>query len=489
MNEHEDRLMDQIIEEAARKNGPPDLRARILSAARAPRVTGKLAVLPRRPRRLLPIAITALAALLVVTVLANIDFIRDLVAHPRGASAIRSASDEPPAQVPAPAPLPYENSAPAPAPGARDGAAPPPAPKAPRGQPEETLPGPGHLAEAPESEEPGHATPQRPSPEGEVERPQPPQETAPPKAGPPAKPAVIATVLGQPRLKLRYAEHEAFREHDGAALKSGVQLQVRGYVDLALTSGALLRIGGEVVLMGDGTRLDSSILKDDLYIDNRGCSQPVTVVCQKLFAELKDGAALFSPAQGALEIACIEGEVSTPAGNVEAGRMKRLTSRGLGTAKPLAQSRMLEDVPARTLLREDFDQEPLGGLYGGTLGNGQAVAAGHGQAVAFRYNPTLAVLARMAVKMRVRAAKAQRLQLELFEQGGHEQPWLMHLTPKAGEWVEITVKFSDLRLRDQPQARLMAPTLLRNFKLYVEGDKDALLEVDWVEFVRLGPQE
>ncbi|RIK62770.1 MAG: hypothetical protein DCC64_09430 [Planctomycetota bacterium] len=489
MNESQDRLLDQFIEEAARKNGPPDLRARILSAARAPRVTGKLAVLPRRPLRLLPIAITALAALLVVTVLANIDFIRDLVARPQGDSAHRSAGQTSPGQAPAPSPWPHEDAAPAPVPGARDGAAPSPAPKAHREQPEETPPGPGHAAKGPESEEPGHATPQRPSPEGEVERPRQPEETAPPKASPPPKPAVIATVMGKPRLKLRYGEDEAWSEHDGGELKSGVQLQVRGYVDLALTSGGLLRIGGEVVLTGDATRLESSILKDELYIDNRGCSQPVTVVCQKLFAELKDGAALFSPAQGALEIACLEGEVSTPAGNVEAGRMKRLTSRGLGAAKPLAQSRMLDDVPARTLLREDFDQEPLGGLYGGTLGNGQAVAAGHGQAVAFRYNPTLAVLPRMAVKMRVRAVRAQRLQLELFEQGGREQPWLIHLTPKAGEWVEITVKFSDLRLRDQPQARLAAPTLLRNFKLYVEGDKDALLEIDWVEFVRLGPQE
>ena len=33
MNDNQDRLMDQIIEEAVRKNGPPDLRARIMAAA------------------------------------------------------------------------------------------------------------------------------------------------------------------------------------------------------------------------------------------------------------------------------------------------------------------------------------------------------------------------------------------------------------------------------------------------------------------------
>lgn len=493
MNDNQDRLMDQMIEEAARKNGPPDLRAKIMAAASnqsAPRNTGKLIALPQRRVRVLPIAITAIAALIVLTVLANIDFVRDLVTRAnngtRGQSASAPSTGSGQAGLAGNAPAPEEPRS-VKAPDVSDGSAFPPANESPKEQPKPDQPKPDEPRKPDEVKKPEEKPPEERKPDGEVEKPRQPEETQP-KETPRKEPAVIANVLGKPKLKLRYAESEAWSEHDGAALKSGVQLQARGYVDLALTSGALLRIGGEVMLAGDGSRLDSSILKDDLYIDNRGCNQPVTVVCQKLFAELRNGSALFSPAQGALEIACLEGEVITAAGKVEAGNMKRLTSRGLGVAKALTPSRMLDDVPARSVLREDFEQEPKGGLYGGVIEKGVALAKGHGEAVAFRYNPTLTVLPRMAVRFSVRYSKARRLQLELFEQG-NDQPWLIHLTPRQGEWVEVTVKFDELRLREKPEARLAADTLLRNFKLFVEGEKDASLEIDWVEFVRLGPGE
>ena len=96
MNDNQDRLMDQMIEEAARKNGPPDLRAKIMAAASnqsAPRNTGKLIALPQRRVRVLPIAITAIAALIVLTVLANIDFVRDLVRRANNGTRAQSASD------------------------------------------------------------------------------------------------------------------------------------------------------------------------------------------------------------------------------------------------------------------------------------------------------------------------------------------------------------------------------------------------------------
>jgi len=490
MNDNQDRLMDQLIEEAARKNGPPDLRAKIMAAAScktAPRVTGKLIVLPQRRVRMLPIAITAIAALIVLTVLVNIDFVRELVTRASNGTRSQSASDGLEPQKQPASNQTTEEPKSIRAPSVSDGSAVKPSKEQTEEQPKPDQPKPKEPRKPDEVKRPEEQPPEERKPDGVVEEPRMPEGTQP-KETPRKEPAVIASVIGKPKLKLRYAESESWSEFDGAALKSGVQLQARGHVDLALASGALLRFSGEVVLSGDGSKLESSILKDDLYFDNRGCNQPLTIVSQKLRAELKDGAALFSESQGALEIACIEGEVSTSAGVISAGSMKRLTARGLGAAKPFAMSRTLMDIPARTLLREDFAKEPAGGLYGGKISSGIAAATGHGEFVAFRFNPTLTVLPRMAVRFSVRCSKAKRLQLELFEQG-NDQPWLIHLTPKQGEWVEVTVKFDDLRLRDKPAARLAADTLLRNFKLYVEGETDASLEIDWVEFVRLGPGE
>ena len=490
MNDNQDRLMDQMIEEAARKNGPPDLRAKIMAAASrktAPRVTGKLIVLPQRRVRMIPIAITAIAALIVLTVLANIDFVRGLVTRASNGTRAQSASDGLEPQKQPASNQTTEEPKPIRAPSVSDGSAGPPANEPPKEQPKPDQSKPEAPRKPDEVKRPEEKPPEERTPDGEVEKPRQPEETQP-KETPRKEPALIASVIGKPKLKVRYAENEAWSEFEGAALKSGVQLQARGHVDLSLTSGALLRFSGEVVLSGDSRKLESSILKDDLYFDNRGCNQPLTIVSQKLRAELKDGAALFSESQGALEIACIEGEVSTSAGVIGAGSMKRLTARGLSAAKPFALDRTLMDIPARMLLREDFAIEPAGGLYGGSIVEGIASAKGHGEFVAFRFNPTLKLLPRMAVRFSVRYSKAKRLQLELFEQG-NDQPWLVHLTPKQGEWVEVTVKLDDLRLRDKPAARLAADTLLRNFKLYVEGETDASLEIDWVEFVRLGPGE
>ena len=495
MNDNQDRLMDQIIEEAVRKNGPPDLRAKIVAAAsnKAPRTTGKLIALPQRRMRVLPIAITAIAALIVLTVLANIDFVRNLVTRPNTGAGAASAEFED-KKSPA-ANQPREEVKPVKTPGAidpsnnsgQDGSAVPPANEQPKEQPKPDQPKPEEPRKPDEVKKPEEKPPEEHKPEGEVEQPRQPEETQP-KETPRREPVVIASVIGKPKLKLRYADADKWSDFDGAPLKSGVQLQARGNVDLSMTSGALLRFDGEVSFSGDGKSLDSSLIKDSLYFDNRGCNQPVTVVSQKLRATLADGAALFTQAPNAIEIACLEGEVVTIAGNVAAGSMKRLSARGLGAAKPFALTRELMDIPTRLLLREDFEKEPAGGMYGGKISEGIANATGHGEYVAFRFNPTLTVMPRMAVKMRLRVKQAKRLQLEMFEQG-NDQPWLIHLTPKQGEWVEVTVKFDELRLREKPDARLAADTLLRNFKLYVEGEKDASLEIDWVEFVRLGPGE
>ena len=487
MNDNQDRLMDQIIEEAARKNGPPDLRAKIMAAAnnKAPRTTGKLIALPQRRMRVLPIAITAIAALIVLTVLVNIDIVRELVTRANSGAGAASAGLEnkkPPATNRA-----TEEPEPIRAPNVSDGSAVPPANEQPKEQPKPDQPKPEEPRKPDEVKKPEEKPPEERKPDGEVEKPRQPEETQP-KETPRREPVVIASVIGKPKLKLRYADTDKWSDFDGAPLKSGVQLQARGNVDLSMTSGALLRFDGEVSFSGDGKSLDSSLIKDSLYFDNRGCNQPVTVVSQKLRATLADGAALFTQAPNAIEIACLEGEVVTIAGNVAAGSMKRLSARGLGAAKPFALTRELMDIPTRLLLREDFEKEPAGGMYGGKISEGIANATGNGEYVAFRFNPTLTVMPRMAVKMRLRVKQAKRLQLEMFEQG-NDQPWLIHLTPEQGEWVEVTVKFDELRLREKPDARLAADTLLRNFKLYVEGEKDASLEIDWVEFVRLGPGE
>jgi hypothetical protein len=457
----------------------------------------RAATIQRNTRILAGSIITAVAAgiaiLLVFTVFVNIDFVRDVVKRSQSGTGAPSASaglegnTQPAANQPTVAPKHVR------APDVSDGSAVPPTneqPKeAPPGQPKPEPRKPDEVKKP--DPKPEERKPEERKPDGSVEDPKKPEESKPPEhvENPPKEAVVIATVLGKPKLLLRYAEDEKWRAFEGEELKSGVQLQARANVDLTLKSGALLRFDGEISLKEDGASLESSLIQNVLYFDNRGCKQPITVGSLKLHATLKDGAALFTEAPGALEIACLEGEVVTAAGNVSAGSMKRLTSRGLGVSKPFTPGRALADLPSRLLLREDFAKEPAGGLYAGKIADGVAIAKGDGDKVAFRYDPTLTVLPRMALRTRVHVEKAKRLQLELFEQGGNDQPWLIHLTPKQGEWVEVTVKFDDLRLREKPDARLAADTLLRNFKLYVEGDKDASLEIDWVEFVRLGPGE
>lgn len=488
MNENLDRLMDQLMEEVARKNGPPNLRARIMAATRGEPMVQRPTHAPGPAKarlRLMPVYTTMVAAALIVGVLLNFNYIGEMVtravnpAGARNASDTRQSGSQPPAPTPTAEPKPAINAENNPVqPAAEQPSGPP--------NPSEAKPEPRKPDEIKKPEEP---TREQRRPEGVVEEPRKPEPTTPPKPPTPEEPVVIANVLGKPKLKVRYADRDPWSDFDGTPLKSGVQLQARGSVDIVITAGGLLRLNGEAVVNGDAGRLEVILVRDDIYMDNCGANLPFKVIWQKLAAELGSGAALFSTAPGVLDIACFDGDVVTAAGNVEAGKMKRLTARGLGAAKPIAPGHMLNDLPARTLLREDFDQEPKGGLYGGLIEKGAVVARGHGEFVAFRYNPTLAVMPRMAVKIRLRASRFQRLQLELFEQGGNGQPWLIHLVPKQGEWVEVTVRFDDLRQRDKPQARLSPDTLLRNFKLYVEGEKDASLELDWVEFVRHGPMD
>jgi outer membrane biosynthesis protein TonB len=513
VNENQDRLMDQILEEAARKNGPPDLRTKIMAAAsnKAPRVTGKLIALPQRRMRVLPIAITAIAALIVLAVLVNIDFVREMVTRANSGTGATSAGLEPQRQ-------PATNQAteepkPIRAPSVSDGSAVQPSREQPKEQPKPDHPKPEDPRKPDEVKKPEEKPPEERKPDGEVEKPSQPEETKPPEQVEKPKPDGTEVLKPEPvvahwrhqgqwtyGLKITYPNDGRSRpEKDGTRVHgeeeypvySGALISAQCFTFTLANSGKLYLTGEvSIVIEQGGLRLD--ITKDDFFIDNMGTGKPLKVSMGELSMDVREGAAMFSHTSSGLAVMCTDGQIDAENKAILAGHTATLGKRGLSAIREMTKKQwdepMLGNIPARVMHVETFDEEPEGGIYGGKIDDDILHCKGHGEYVAFRFNPTLKLLPRMAVRFSVRYSKAKRLQLEMFEQG-NDQPWLIHLAPEQGDWVEVTVKFDELRLREKPDARLSADTLLRNFKLYVEGEKDASLEIDWVEFVRLGPGE
>ncbi len=516
MNDNQDRLMDQIIEEAARKNGPPDLRAKIMAAAgnkAAPRTTGKLIALPQRRVRVLPIAITAIAALVVLTVLMNIDFVRELVTRSQNGTGAPSASTELDSKKQPASNQATEEPKPVRAPSVSDGSAIPPAIEPPKEQPKPDQPKPESPRKPDEVKKPEEKTPEERKPEGVVEEPKKPEETKPPEQV--EKPKPDGTEVPKPEAVVAHWRHQGqwtyglriTYPNDGRSRPEKDGTRVHGEEEFPVYSGALisaecfaftlagsgkLYLTGAISMVLEGDVLHIEITKDDFFIDNMGTGKPLKVSMGELSMDVREGAAMFSNTSSGLTVFCTDGQIDAENKAILAGHTATLSKRGLSATREMTKKQwdepMLGNIPARVMHVETFDEEPEGGIYGGKIDDDILHCKGHGEYVAFRFNPTLKLLPRMAVRFSVRYSKAKRLQLEMFEQG-NDQPWLIHLTPEQGDWVTVTVKFDELRLREKPDARLSVDTLLRNFKLYVEGEKDASLEIDWVEFVRLGPGE
>lgn len=335
---------------------------------------------------------------------------------------------------------------------------------------------------------------EQPKPDDTVEQPKPIEPKQP--EGTEVKPeeprrALQLNVLGEPKLRVKYEGGE-WADFAGEELFEGVQLMARGNVDLHLAGGGLARFNGELQLQRDGDALGFTVLDDSLYVDNLETGQAVTVEGAGHPATMDNGIGVFYLVRDDFEVGCIAGALSLVDVKVEPGTTRRASARGVGDAKKLKADSFLKGIPARVLLREDFDTPPPGGMYqeGERLVNGVVVQENQPGFIAFRYNPTLMVLPGTVLRMRFRTTDVSRLELELFTDSEitplkrNEQRMFKHTwkPEKNGEWTELELRVEEIPERDDPANFPTYGTLLRNFKLHFTGKK---LEIDWVEFVRV----
>lgn len=372
--------------------------------------------------------------------------------------------------------------------------APAPEPKQPDIQPEPT-PEP-----TPEPKKPDDSV-EQPQPELEpkkpddvVEDPQPkePEDTTPTPDNP-AERLLVATLLSvDAKVQVRYGK-EAWRDWvSGESLYSGVHLSTgRAAIDLNLHGGGLARFDGEIGLTAEASGLKFDLVKDSIYIDNLGADNAVTVSADGHTAAMPDGVCFVIVDRNGVEAACLHGSLTLDGTTVEAGTYRKATARGVGDAKVFKGDGMLKNLPARVLLREDFEQAPPGGMYeeGERLEEGVAVCDRQPGHIAFRYNPTLTVLPGTVLRVRLRATDVNRLELELFTQPdlkllkrNKEIMFKRIFRPDGDDWQVFEFKLADITEKDNPDRKIEPGDLLRNFKLHFTGKK---LEIDWVEYVRV----
>jgi hypothetical protein len=284
------------------------------------------------------------------------------------------------------------------------------------------------------------------------------------------------------RAKIRYGDAETWRDlTPGEKLLSGAQLQASAAVDFSIGK-AVLRFDGEITLEESSIELR----KDSLYADNFALETKLVITAGELRAELS-GVAVFDISASGLRMDVLHGGVETARGavteDVSATLTKsRLSKRGLVRS---ALAKILKGVPARAIMREDFEKEPKGGLYGGKLKSGIAISQGGNDSIAFKFEPVHALLPGEVIRVHFRVSKAKTLLIQMFDEKkndnfGHEvSSW------KNGEWQTFEFKPSAMLDRESGKVRPQAGTEFVNFQFRIEGPEEALLEIDWIEVVRI----
>ncbi|MBX3475779.1 MAG: hypothetical protein KF754_15520 [Planctomycetes bacterium] len=415
----------------------------------------------------------------------NLDWLRATL-NPPAPQASSEASPVPsrhpqPVDLPAATPSPTQptpNQTPAPAP---------------QMPPEEIV----RPSKPPHGTEPQPVLPQDPTPEpgpvidepkAEPESPKPPEGT---EVRPETPRVTIAHLAaGGPKIRVRYGQGEWADAAPKLPLSSGASLSVaRGQADLWLSGGTLLRFDGEIQLSRVGNLTTIGIESRSIYADNIGLGEPLAFSVGDLSGAMQSGVAIASRDQSALELACVHGAATLCGESIAPGQQRRATARTVGAAKKFAGSRLTRDLPPRVVYREDFDTAPEGGLYGDgeKLDNGLLVRRGGGNYAAFRYNPTVTVQPGMVLRFRARTRAVTQLQLEVFLDKPHDTTCFnMRFRPaKDGEWQVFEIRLADFPDKQNPDAKMQPGQALRNFKLHIEGSDEALLEVDWVEYVRI----
>ncbi|KAA0214852.1 hypothetical protein EDM80_05880 [bacterium] len=340
-------------------------------------------------------------------------------------------------------------------------------------------PGPGpRQTPQPGTEEP----PVKPA---EVEKPDP--ATEPPPKTAPRERKELGAVLSLDRAargKVRYGDTESWREFTpGEKLLDGAQLQAAAPVAFNL-GRALLRFEGEIVLHAQDGGCRVELLEDSLYADNLALDLQLEITAGELRARLA-GVATFSVSSSGLRLDVLHGRVDTARGAVSENSAALLTRRGLTRRAFMRDARLFKELPSRLVLREELETEPAGGLYSGLIKAGLAVSRGGNDAVAFKFRPLHALLPGEVIRVRFRASKAKSLLVQMFDEKrndnfGHEvSSW------KDGQWQTLEFRPAAMLDRGSGKVKPDVGTEFVNFQFHIEGAQDALLEIDWIEIVRV----
>lgn len=494
MSDFDDHLIDRELNELLGGDGPsPDLKQRVLAAVGAVparRHTGRVLPLPRK--RTPWGAYAAAAAAMVLAVGATIFALTREQPQKQPDTADQTAPTKPgldgssPGDKPVPA---DEPKAPGGEPGpAGPGPTPQPAPGREPDAPEQQ-PGPGKHDE-PETPAPETPKPEQPAPEPkreEVEQPRPepkqPEPTTPGEA--PNKRAVVATVVGEGKLKFREREEDKWLTLEGE-VHEGWQLQATKPASVRLADGALLRFEGELSITPAAVEIHSR--RAELWLDCLGCETQYRVRAGVLDASITDAAALFEHNNSRLAISVFEGAVAAGGGSVASGQHARLSARGLSAPVVLTSaqraSALIKDMPARVLFAQHFEAPlPAGDAR---IDNGIARTEGENSHVALDLPKDMKALPGSVLRVRFKVTGANNLYLQLISVSGSEQYGLWRPVGKRGEWLEWEISFSELTRDDgHAQGPLEAGRPLTGFKVFVQDGKQAVLEFDYIEIVRV----
>lgn len=324
----------------------------------------------------------------------------------------------------------------------------------------------------------------RPGPEPELQ-PQPkPEDSGETPAPEPEKPDTqpkpeehkVAGVLLSADSGLEYRVLEAgdWLKLQGNEIVEGWQLKADKPADLRLANGALLRFEGELRIK-DNT-LDVLGRSADVYVDALGTTGELTVRHTENSVRLSGSEVYVDASSSSLEVCCYVGTVNAGTETINAGYRAKVSSRGVSGVRELRDSdrspRLLKDMPPRVLMREDFD--------GGTK-----KVFGENSFIDHALKPELTNLPGMEIRIRFRA-KGGALYVQGLREAGNGQWGVWLPLGKQDEWLEWSIPVSDLR-RDDGKGE-DAPALgevFRSLKIFIQDGKDAELEIDRLEIVRV----
>ncbi len=495
MKRFDERMLDRDLEETLGGDAPTDLRERILAAQGAPQ--------RRRTSRVRPLAAptgrrssqTAIWGIAVVTLSIAAAFVvlwSYVVTRPNApAPDVAGGGANAPAKETKPAPV-------EPAPESNTPVQTPPKEETPQPLPEEPRPLPPSQPDEPPQPipTPPSETPKRPD---EVEKPQPPgetpKETQPkPTETPKVERAKLGAVLGLPKgvkLQSRLNESESWIDVEGSDLLAGTYLKISHPADLTL-GDALVRFEGVIRLdKAEGAiRIDLIERKTQAWCDNLGARTPLILGLRELSARMNDGAAHFEANSATLDIACVEGSVEAGDSKLASGQFATLSGKGLTKPRALTlaeqKPRLIAEMAARKLLREDFSEEPAGKLYGGALKDGTAKSEGAGSMVAFELSPTLIAVKGAKLRLRYRVTGCTTIYLQFLGEDVSKQYGVELTQRKQGQWLELELKLDSLPFDAAGPGGEKMPLGLKlgKFQCYVRGDKNCTLEIDMLEVVR-----